>query len=89
MAAELPVIASRVGGVLEILNTPELGTMVSAHSVDDLASAMEGLCRTSEEKRYEIGKALRERVLDGFSKEKMVSAIAAEYLAVMNMTPTP
>ena len=86
MAAELPVIASRVGGVLEILNTPELGTMVSAHSVDDLASAMEGLCRTSEEKRYEIGKALRERVLEEFSEEKMISAITAEYLVVMNMT---
>jgi glycosyltransferase involved in cell wall biosynthesis len=89
MATGLPVIASRVGGVPEILNNPDLGTMVSPRSVDELASAMKGLYKTPEEHRYKIGKALRERVLEGFSKEKMVSAIAAEYLTVMNMTPTP
>jgi glycosyltransferase involved in cell wall biosynthesis len=87
MAAGLPVIASRVGGVPEILSTPELGTMVSPRSVDDLASAMIALYRASEEKRDEIGKALRERVLEKFSQEKMISAITAEYLTVMNMTP--
>jgi glycosyltransferase involved in cell wall biosynthesis len=87
MAAGLPVIASRVGGVPEILNTPELGTMVSPRSVDDLASAMTALYKTTEEKRDEIGEALRERVLEEFSKEKMISAITAEYLTIMNMTP--
>ena len=89
MATGLPVIASRVGGVPEILNNSDLGTMVSPRSVDELASAMKVLYKTPEGQRYKIGKALRERVLDGFSKEKMVSAIAAEYLTVMNMTPTP
>jgi glycosyltransferase involved in cell wall biosynthesis len=89
MATGLPVIASRVGGVPEILNNSELGTMVSPRSVDELASAMKGLYRKPEEKRYEIGKVLRERVLEGFSKEKMVSAITAEYLTVMNMNLEP
>ena len=89
MATGLPVIASRVGGVPEILNNSGLGTMVSPHSVDELASAMKGLYRTPEEKRYEIGKALKERVLEEFSKEKMISAITAEYLTVMNMNLEP
>jgi len=89
MATGLPVIASSVGGVPEVLNNSDLGTMVSPRSVDELASAMKGLYKTPEEHRYKIGKALRERVLEGFSKEKMVSAIAAEYLTVMNMTLTP
>ena len=86
MATGLPVIASRVGGVPEILNTPELGTMVAPRSVDDLASAMKVLYKMAEEKRDEVGKALRERVLEEFSKEKMISAITAEYLTVMKMT---
>jgi glycosyltransferase involved in cell wall biosynthesis len=86
MAAGLPVVASRVGGVPEILNTPELGTMVSPSSVDELASAMTALYKMPEEKRDEIGKALKERVLEEFSQEKMISAITAEYLTVMNMT---
>jgi glycosyltransferase involved in cell wall biosynthesis len=89
MTTGIPVIASRVGGVPEILNNPDLGTMVSPHSVDELASAMNVLYKMPEEQRYKIGKSLKERVLEGFSKEKMVSTIAAEYLSVMNMTPTP
>jgi glycosyltransferase involved in cell wall biosynthesis len=89
MATELPVIASRVGGVPEILSSPELGTMVSPDSVDELASAMIDLHTTPEEKRHEIGKALRERVLEEFSREKMISAMTAEYLAVMNMDSAP
>jgi glycosyltransferase involved in cell wall biosynthesis len=86
MATGLPVIASRVGGVPEILNIPELDTMVPPRSVDDLASAMKALYKTSVEERDKIGKALRERVLQEFSKEKMISAMTAEYLTVMNMT---
>jgi glycosyltransferase involved in cell wall biosynthesis len=83
MAAELPVIASRVGGVPEILNTPELGTMVSPSSVDELANAMERLYNMDEVERNAIGKILRERVLAEFTKEKMISAMTREYFAVM------
>jgi glycosyltransferase involved in cell wall biosynthesis len=86
MATGLPVIASRVGGVPEILNTCALDTMVSPRSVDDLASAMKALYETSTEKRDEIGKALKARALGKFSQEKMISAMTAEYLNVMNMT---
>jgi glycosyltransferase involved in cell wall biosynthesis len=86
MATGLPVIASRVGGVPEILNVPGLGTMVPPRSVDDLASAMKSLYETPGEKRDEIGKALRERVLEEFSKDKMIAAFTAEYLTVINMT---
>jgi glycosyltransferase involved in cell wall biosynthesis len=89
MASELPVIASRVGGVPEILNSSKLGTMVSPGSAEELASAMKVLHDTPEEKRYEIGKTLRKRVLEKFSTEKMISAMTAEYLAVMNMTLAP
>ena len=89
MATELPVIASRVGGVPEILSSPELGTMVPPGSADDLASAMEAIYGMPEEKRNELGIILRERVLEGFSEEKMISAITEEYLTAMKMTPEP
>jgi glycosyltransferase involved in cell wall biosynthesis len=85
MASGLPVIASRVGGVPEILNSPELRTMVSPGSVDELVSAMKDLYGMPEEERHEIGRALRERVLEEFSQEKMISAMTAEYLSVMNI----
>jgi glycosyltransferase involved in cell wall biosynthesis len=88
MATGVPVIASRVGGVPEILNSPDAGTMVSPSSVDELANAMERLCSMDEVERNDIGKALRERVRVEFTKEKMISAITKEYLAAMNKPMT-
>jgi glycosyltransferase involved in cell wall biosynthesis len=84
MATGIPVIASRVGGVPEILNDPSLGIMVSPSSTDELVSAMERLCSMDEMRRNMIGEALRERVLEEFTKEKMISAISREYVTVIN-----
>jgi glycosyltransferase involved in cell wall biosynthesis len=83
MATGIPVIASRVGGVPEILNDPELGMMISPSSVAELTTAMERLGNINEVERNAIGKALRERVSAEFTKEKMISAMTGEYFAVM------
>lgn len=83
MATGIPVIASRVGGVPEILNRPGLGVMVSPSSVDELVVAMEQICRMDEMKRNEVGKALRKRVLEEFTTKKMVSAMTVEYMNVI------
>jgi glycosyltransferase involved in cell wall biosynthesis len=83
MATGIPVIASRVGGVPEILNNPELGMMVSPSSLDELTTAMERLYNMDEVERNDIGKVLRERVLAEFTKEKMISVMTREYFAVM------
>jgi glycosyltransferase involved in cell wall biosynthesis len=84
MATGIPVIASRVGGVPEILNDPGLGIMVSPSSVDELASAMERLFSMNDTRRSMIGKALRERVLEEFTPAKMIAAITKEYVTLMN-----
>jgi glycosyltransferase involved in cell wall biosynthesis len=84
MASGIIVIACPVGGVPEILDSPELGIMVPPSSMDELASAMERLCRMDEERKNRMGEALRERVLEGFTKEKMISAMTREYLTVVD-----
>lgn len=86
MASGIPVIASKVGGIPEILNSPDLGIMVPPSSVEDLALAMERLYGMDKTKRDEIGRALRYRVLYKFTKEKMVSKTTEEYINVMNET---
>jgi glycosyltransferase involved in cell wall biosynthesis len=83
MAIGILVIASRVGGVPEILNNPELGMMISPSSVGELTTAMERLGNINEVERNAIGKVLRERVLAEFTKEKMISVMTREYFAVM------
>ncbi len=84
MASGIPVITSRVGGIPEILNKPDLGIMVSPSSVEALALAMERFCGMDKTKRNDLGKALRDRVLDKFTKAKMISEMSKTYIAVMN-----
>jgi glycosyltransferase involved in cell wall biosynthesis len=84
MVTGIPVIASRVGGIPEILNSPHLGAMVSPSSMEELTSAMERVREMDATKRNEIGQILKNRVLGEFTKEKMVAAMAKEYTAVMN-----
>jgi glycosyltransferase involved in cell wall biosynthesis len=86
MATSIPVIASRVGGVPEILNDPSLGIMLSPSSTDELVSAMERLRSMDEIRRNMMGEALRKRVLEEFTKEKMISSTSREYVTVMNET---
>ena len=84
MATGIPVIASRVGGVPEILEDPRLGIMVSPSSTDELASAMERLRSMDEMRRNMMGVALRELMLEKFTKEKMITAMSREYVTVVN-----
>jgi glycosyltransferase involved in cell wall biosynthesis len=83
MVSGIPVIASRVGGIPEVLNSPDLGTMVSPSSVEELALVMGQYCEMDKGQRDGIGKALKDRVFNEFTKEKMTSKMAKEYIAVM------
>ncbi len=86
MVSGIPAIASRVGGIPEVLNSPDLGSMVSSNSVEELALAIGRYCEMDKVKRNGIGKASRDRVVNEFTKEKMISTMAKEYIAVMNNT---
>jgi len=84
MATGIPVIASRVGGVPEILYSFDQKIMVTPSSVKELSAAMIWLAGLDKIERIELGKSLRSRVESYFTKEKMTSAMSTEYIAVMN-----
>ncbi len=84
MATGIPVISSRVGGVPEILDGFDQKIMVTPSSVKELSVAMTWLAGLDKVERIELGKSLRSRVESYFTKEKMTSAMATEYIAVMN-----
>ena len=84
MVSGIPAIASRVGGIPEVLNSPDLGIMVSPNSVEELALAMGRYCEMDKVKRNGVGKASRDRVVNEFTKGKMISTMAKEYISVMN-----
>ena len=76
--AELPVIASSIGGIPEITENKKSGILVSPKNSDELASALEKLI-SNESLRKDIATALRTKILAEFSFEKTLSLTLAAY----------
>lgn len=72
MAAGLPIVATNVGGVSEIVEDGKTGFLVDPNSEDGLTHAMDILIQ-HKEKRRQMGQSGRTRVVSLFSIEKMVS----------------
>lgn len=78
MAAGLPVVACRVGGVADVVVDGETGLLVPAGDPEALATAVRRMLQDSELARR-CGEAAAQRVRDLFSVEKMISAYDALY----------
>jgi glycosyltransferase involved in cell wall biosynthesis len=78
MAAGLPVIASAVGGLSELVQIGETGWLVPPAAPVDLAQRVSQLIRDSR-KREAMGIAGRKRASDYFSTSRMVDQTIAVY----------
>ncbi|MEK7568601.1 MAG: glycosyltransferase family 4 protein [Patescibacteria group bacterium] len=76
--AGLPVVASRVGGIPEIIEDGKTGLLVSPRDSSAISSAIEKLSE-SLELRTKLGKALREKVIHDFSLSRVVSETISLY----------
>jgi glycosyltransferase involved in cell wall biosynthesis len=82
MAAGLPVVATAVGGVPELVSDGRTGFLVPRGDVAALAARLRVLL-LNEEKRLVMGAAGRARAREEFSIERMVAAVAAVYDEVL------
>lgn len=83
-ARELPVVASRVGGIPEVVTDGLTGRLVEARNVDALAAALSELLAAPHAAR-QMGQQGRERVLAHFTRSEMVTrtmGVYAQMLAV-------
>jgi len=69
--AGLPVVASDVGGIPEIIDDGKSGTLVESRNVAALSTALTALIE-SDEKRERVRRALKEKVEQEFSLHQMV-----------------
>ncbi len=81
MAAGIPVVATPVGGVPELVLEGKTGLLVSPDSPQRLAEAIVYLLK-HRDKAHLMGRAGRERVWRHFSKQQMVERIFALYDAI-------
>ncbi|MCX6349500.1 MAG: glycosyltransferase, partial [Candidatus Aureabacteria bacterium] len=78
MACEIPVVASAVGGILEVVVPGETGLLVKAGQADQIARAVNALLRDPDRSR-EMGRKGRKRVEDHFSWESIAQKTKAMY----------
>ena len=71
MAAQLPVVATDVGGVSELVVDGESGLLVAPHGSYELAEAMLQLMNFDDERRSSMGAAGRQFVKRRFGAERV------------------
>ncbi len=76
--ASLPVVATRVGGIPEIILNKECGLLVPAYDTIALATAIKSLMQDSP-RAYTLGARLHTRVLQEFPKTRMLEDTFAVY----------
>lgn len=78
MAAALPIVATDVGGVAEVVETGVTGTLVKPGDVPVLASALATYC-ADPALRHRHGSAGRARVESRFSQDAMIESYVSLY----------
>lgn len=79
MAAGVPCIVTRAGGLPEVLNNGEFGTLVAAEDADALAEAMIKSAAQPERNRPEMTEKARRRVLDEYSHDVIIQRLENIY----------
>ena len=82
MAAEVPVVATAIPGVDEVITDGLTGLLASPNAPASLASAILRICANPEEGRA-LAAAAKERVQAEFSTDRMVNRVASVYEEVL------
>ncbi len=83
MCSEKPIVATRVGGILEVIDDGVNGFLVPPANPESLAQRILELLR-DETLRKKMGQNGRQKVRDSFSIEHMVKTVEQVYLSVLN-----
>jgi glycosyltransferase involved in cell wall biosynthesis len=82
MASSLPVVATRVGGIPELVVDGESGVLVPANDARQLAAAL-GQVLESQSLRRRLGQAGRRRVEQKFTLQRKLDETEQLYLSLL------
>ena len=83
MASEAPVIATRVGGIPEVVEEGECGYLFEVGDVDSMATAAVRIL-SSEDERERLGRRGREIALQRFTNDRVIPQYEALYRRVLD-----
>ena len=73
-AMELPLITTDMPGCREIVDEGRNGFLIKPRSVESLVQAMKKIIEMGPDQRHEFGRTSRQKVVDGFSEQRVVAA---------------
>jgi len=89
MSSELPVVATRVGGIPEIVIDGRTGCLVAPRDPEGVAQALAGLLE-DDARRHSMARKARERVVAHHSLSVMARRTETELLAAAGLSaPDP
>ncbi len=77
--SSLPVVASDISGIRDIIDSPHVGILVPPQKLKELSDAVQTLL-TKKEVREKLGLALKERVKKAFSFDRMLNETIKLYI---------
>lgn len=77
-----PVVAGRVGGLVEVIEHGKTGLLIDPNNPSDIAQAIESLLNNPD-LAEKIGRAAAESYLNRFTIEKMIDGIESGYQAIL------
>jgi glycosyltransferase involved in cell wall biosynthesis len=83
MTAQLPAVASRIGGVPEVILPGQTGLLIPVGDSHALAAALASLL-INRDLRQQMGRAARERIIHYFSEREMIAQTLALYRRLLN-----
>ena len=81
MACGLPVVASRVGGIVDLVSPRETGFLVDPRNVDHIAQALETLAADPDLRRS-MGRKGRRRIVADFSIDRVANIYIDPFVSI-------
>jgi colanic acid/amylovoran biosynthesis glycosyltransferase len=78
MAMELPVVATRSGGVDEVIEHTKDGYIAEVYNVQSIVAGLESVL-SNQEHAKQMGKLARKKILDAFTIERQVNVFEQQY----------
>ncbi len=88
MAVARPVLATQVGGHVDLIESGTTGALLPLSELDHLPEAMEELLDLPIEQRHALGAAARQRMIETFNPQQESEAYARMYAAARATTAT-
>ncbi len=84
MASALPILASKAGGIPEIIDHNNTGLLFENGSITELAKGLTKLLNMDNSLKQKMGKRARENSMKLFNIEKTAQRLASIYNSVLN-----